>query len=238
MQNKTIGLVALGLLIAGGLGLLGFQLARGLIDFKALDRTVTVKGLAEREVAADVAIWPIAFSEAANDLSELFAAIERQNGLIVAFLERSGFARADISIAPPIVVDKQAQGYAGSDRVKFRYSGNATITVYTRDVNQVRTSMNQLVELGKQGIALGGSGYQSQTEFLFSGLNDIKPAMIEEATRNAREVAAKFASDSNSRLGKIKTAQQGQFSITDRDRSTPYIKKVRVVSTVVYYLSD
>ena len=238
MQNKAIGLTALGLLIACGLTVLGFQLAKGLVAFKALDRTVTVKGLAEREVAADIAIWPIAFSEAANDLGELFAAIERQNGLIVAFLERSGFPRTDISIAPPTVVDKQAQGYTGSDQIKFRYSGNATITVYTRNVDQVRTSMNQLVELGKQGIALGGAGYQTQTEFLFSGLNDIKPAMIEEATRNAREVAEKFASDSNSRLGKIKTAQQGQFTITDRDRSTPHIKKVRVVSTLEYYLTD
>jgi len=238
MNNKTIGLAALGLLVACGLALLGFQLARGLVAFKALERTVTVKGLAEREVDADIAIWPITFSEAANDLGALFVTIERHNALVVAFLEGKGFTREDISIAPPTVVDRQAQGYNAGDRLQFRYSAQSTVTVYTRSVDQVRASMNQLVELGKQGIALGGTGYQAQTEFIFTRLNDIKPAMIEEATRNAREVAAKFAADSDSRLGKIKTALQGQFSITDRDRSTPYIKKVRVVSTVVYYLAD
>jgi hypothetical protein len=238
MNNKTIGLAALGLLVACGLTLLGFQLARGLVAFKALERTVTVKGLAEREVEADIAIWPITFSEADNDLGALFATIERHNALIVAFLEGQGFAREDVSIASPTVVDRQAQGYNAGDRLPFRYAAQSTVTVYTRNVDQVRASMNQLVALGKQGIALGGAGYQAQTEFIFTRLNDIKPAMIEEATRNAREVAAKFAADSDSRLGKIKTALQGQFSITDRDRSTPYIKKVRVVSTVAYYLAD
>jgi hypothetical protein len=94
------------------------------------------------------------------------------------------------------------------------------------------------VELGKQGIAISGEDYQSRTEFLFTELNSIKPAMIEEATENARQVAEKFAQDSSSRLGKIRRAQQGQFSISDRDNNTPYIKKVRVVSTLEYYLSD
>ena len=98
--------------------------------------------------------------------------------------------------------------------------------------------MNSLVDLGKQGIAFAREGYQAQTEFLFTKLNEIKPAMIEEATKNAREVAEKFARDSSSKLGKIKRASQGQFSINNRDNNTPHIKNVRVVSTVEYYLSD
>jgi hypothetical protein len=98
--------------------------------------------------------------------------------------------------------------------------------------------MNKLSELGKEGIAFARQGYQAQTEFLFTKLNEINPEMIEEATRNAREVAEKFATDSKSRLGKIKKAQQGQFSIDNRDINTPHIKKVRVVSTIEYYLSD
>jgi len=98
--------------------------------------------------------------------------------------------------------------------------------------------MINVVELGKRGIAITGQDFDTRPEFLFSKLNDIKPAMIEEATKNAREVAEKFAKDSNSTLGKIKTASQGQFTITDRDSSTPYMKRVRVVSTVEYYLSD
>ena len=98
--------------------------------------------------------------------------------------------------------------------------------------------MKNLVELGKQGIAISGQDYNAKTEFLFTKLNEIKPEMVEEATKNAREVAERFAKDSKSRLGKIKRAKQGQFSIKDRDRNTPYIKKVRIVSTVEYYLSD
>jgi hypothetical protein len=98
--------------------------------------------------------------------------------------------------------------------------------------------MERLVDLGKQGIAISGENYQSKTVFEFTKLNDLKPVMIEEATKNARAVAEKFAQDSKSRLGKIKSASQGQFSIEDRDSGTHHIKKVRVVSTVEYYLSD
>jgi hypothetical protein len=98
--------------------------------------------------------------------------------------------------------------------------------------------MGKLVELGKQGIAISGENYESKTVFLFTKLNDIKPVMIEEATKNARTVAEKFAQDSKSKLGRIRSASQGQFSIDDRDSNTPFIKKVRVVSTIQYYLSD
>ena len=101
----------------------------------------------------------------------------------------------------------------------------------------MRSAQNALGELGKKGIAFGGTDYQ-RTEYLFTKLNDIKPAMIEEATRKAREVAEKFAADSASRLGKIRSANQGQFAVADRDSNTPHIKNVRVVATVEYYLSD
>jgi hypothetical protein len=138
----------------------------------------------------------------------------------------------------PTVLDKQAQGYARDSEVAYRSSGSSVITVYTGRVDLVRATMKEAVELGKAGIAIVGQDYQTRTEFLFTRLNDIKPAMIEEATRKAKEVAEKFAGHSNSTLGKIKKARQGQFSITDRDSNTPYIKKVRVVSTIEYYLSD
>jgi len=105
-------------------------------------------------------------------------------------------------------------------------------------VARVRESKKDLIRLGKAGLALSEGGYRSRTEYIFSGLNEIKPGMVEEATRKAREVAEKFAQDSNSELGKIKRARQGQFSITDRDSNNPHIKKVRVVNTVEYYLSD
>jgi len=110
--------------------------------------------------------------------------------------------------------------------------------VYSSNIEAVRMVMNKLSELGKQGIVFTGGGYQYQTEYIFTRLNEVKPEMIEEATRKAREVADKFANDSKSTLGKIKRASQGQFSISARDKNNPHIKRVRVVSTVEYYLSD
>ena len=239
MNNPSIRSASiLGILLCIGLLGLGFQVGKSIVDIKTFERTVTVKGLSEREVNADTAIWPITFNEAGNDLNKLFSSIQKKNALITTFLIDQGFPATAISVSPPGIVDKQAQGYSGSERMTFRYSANSTITVYTEDVPRVRQAMQNLVELGKEGIAFAGRGYQTQTEFLFNALNRIKPDMIQEATQNAREVATKFAKDSQSRLGKIKQARQGQFSINNRDSNTPHIKKVRVVSTITYYLSD
>jgi hypothetical protein len=239
MNNKYIvSALILGVFICLGLFALGYQLSKGIIHIKSLHRTVAVKGLSEREVPANIAIWPITFHEAGNDLNQLFSNIQQKNALVVDFLKSNGFKTEEISIAPPGILDKQAEGYSGSDKIKFRYSGNSTLTVYSENVDMVRKAINKLVELGKQGIAFARQGYQMQTEFIFTKLNEIKPEMVEEATKNAREVAEKFARDSKSKLGKIKKARQGQFSINNRDKNTPYIKNVRVVSTIEYYLSD
>jgi hypothetical protein len=239
MNNKPVySAILLGGFVCIGLMALGYQISKGIIHIKSLDRTVTVKGLSEREVPADIAIWPITFQEAGNDLNGLFSSIQQKNALVVDYLQNLGVKTEEISVSPPGILDKQAAGYSGSDTFKFRYSGDSTITVYSENVVNIREAMNRLVELGKQGIAFARQGYQTQTEFIFTKLNDIKPEMIEEATKNAREVAEKFARDSNSTLGKIKRASQGQFSIGNRDNNTPYIKKVRVVSTIEYYLSD
>lgn len=220
-----------------GLAALGALLGNALLDFRQLDRSVTVKGLSEREQLADVVIWPIAFVETGNELTTLYQQIDDNTAKIRAFLTERGIAENDISIQPPAVTDKVAQQY-GNNTAPFRYSANQTVTVYSNDIETVRSAMRDLSELGKQGVALSGDNYQSQTEYLFTRLNEIKPQMIEEATRKAREVAEKFADDSNSDLGKIKTASQGQFSIYARDKNNPHIKKIRVVSTIQYYLSD
>jgi len=227
----------LGVLLCVGLALLGYFVSGGIVRIRALDRTVEVKGLSEREVPADIAIWPIRFNEADNDLNLLFLTLERKNAAIEAFLKKRGFKEDEISVSAPAIQDRQAQGYSDT-QIKFRYSGASTLTVYTRNVDSVRNAMKDLVELGKQGIAIAGQDYEAKTEYLFTRLNDIKPDMVEEATKNARLVAEKFARDSQSGLGKIKRAVQGQFSINDRDSNTPHIKKVRVVSTLEYYLAD
>ncbi len=228
----------LGVFVLAGLGLLGYFISHGLIGMRELDRTIVVKGLSEREVPADIAIWPIKFQEAGNDLGLLYSAIQNKNDLVVAFLKKSGFEDGEITVSPPSITDKKAREWGSSEGAGFRYSGASTVSVYTEKVRLVLDSREKLLDLGKTGIAISGQDYESRTTFLYSKLNEIKPAMIEEATKNGREVAMKFAQDSDSRLGKIKRAAQGQFSIEDRDQNTPQVKKVRVVSTIEYYLSD
>lgn len=239
MNSKRISeAIILGAFLCAGLVILGALISSSVVKIKSLDRTVTVKGLSEREVPANIAIWPIKFSEADNNLSNLYSVLQKNSEIIIEFLKKNGFTDDDISISAIAVIDRQAQGYGDMNKIKFRYSANSTISVYSKKVDTVRNTMKKLVELGKQGIAIVGQDYETKTQFLFTNLNEIKPEMIEEATKNARKVALKFAKDSNSKLGKIKKARQGQFSINDRDSNTPHIKKVRVVSTLEYYLSD
>lgn len=227
------------LLLALGMVAGAWVLGQSLLQFKQADRSVEVKGLAEREVPADTAIWPVSFSEADNDLPRLYQTLQEKNAKIAAFLQSSGFAPEEISVSAPSITDRQAQDYGNAQLAeRLRYSGKSTLTVYTRQVDRVREAMARLGELGKQGIALSAEHYENRTQFLFTGLNTLKPGMIEEATKNARVSAEKFAKDSDSRLGKIRRANQGQFSIEDRDASTPHIKKVRVVSSIEYSLID
>lgn len=239
MQNMDrFNALALALGVFLGLTALGWLIASAAIDVKEYERSVTVKGLAEEEFTADVVIWPIQFTLASNNLPSLYQDIDANTETIIQFLTGQGVTRQDITVGTPAITDKSAQQYGNQNRAEFRYTGIQTVTVYSEDIDTVREVMGKLSELGKQGIVLTGNNYQSQTEYLFTRLNEIKPAMIEDATRKAREVAEKFAEDSDSRLGKIRRASQGQFSISPRDNNTPHIKKVRVVSTIQYYLSD
>ncbi|PJA73855.1 hypothetical protein CO151_12120 [bacterium CG_4_9_14_3_um_filter_65_15] len=236
-QNRSSALI-LGAFICLGLGLLGYLLGGAFIRSKSFERTVTVKGLSEREFEADIVIWPISFTVAGNSIEGVYGSIEAGTSKIRAFLDGKGIAAGEISASSPTITDKSAQQYGGGPRPEFRYTAMQTVTVYSPNTAAVRGVMSELSELGMQGIVLTGDNYQSQTEYLFTRLNEVKPEMIEEATRKAREVAEKFAADSQSTLGKIRKASQGQFSISARDKNNPHIKKVRVVSTVEYYLSD
>lgn len=237
MNSGKGSALILGFCICAGLVVLCLSLGSALIRFKNMERFVSVKGLSEREVSANIVVWPLSFASADNDLGALYAAMEENAKKIVAFFQEAGFSESEITVGAPVVTDRFARRYESQPHGGFRYTAHQTVTVYTGRVDAVRALKSRLGELGKKGIALGGEGIQS-AEFLFTKLNELKPAMVEETTRNARAVAEKFAADSKSRLGKIKRASQGQFSIEDRDSNTPHIKKVRVVSTVEYYLSD
>lgn len=236
--SSTTSAAVLGAFLFAGLVALALILGNAALDVKAHERSVQVKGLAEREVPADVVIWPLSYQLASNNLNELYESIAEKNGIITRFLADNGLDLADVSTAAPTVVDRHAQSWGNTAEIEYRYVATATVTLYSNDVETARKAMSNAIDLGKNGIALSGEQYGNQVQFMFSGLNDIKPAMIEESTFNARAVAQKFAADSDSTLGKIRSAQQGQFSITDRDSTTPHVKNVRVVSTVEYYLSD
>lgn len=228
----------LGIFIFLGLGAMGYLLSQAIIQYKQMDRSVTVKGLSEKELTADVVIWPIAYSLADNQLTTLYETIETNNLLISEFLTDKSIPNSAISFAAPAITDKSAQDYGDGSNSTFRFVGSQTVTVYSEQIELVQQAMTQLADLGKQGIVIKGNNYENRTEYLFTRLNEIKPEMIEEATQNARQVAMKFAADSSSRLGKIKRARQGQFSINDRDQNNPHIKNIRVVSTIEYYLAD
>lgn len=222
--------------IAGGFALLGNNISSGIESFVNRDRIVTVKGLSERQVKADRVIWPVGFRELGDDLQDVYGRIEKRKDQVVAFLKEAGLTDAEIEVASPQVTDAQAEMYA-NQKSRYRYSMTQTVTVSSDKVDLVRDLLVRQSDLIKAGVTLVGD-YSWRTSFQFTGLNTVKPAMIEEATKNARASAEKFAQDSGSSLGKIRRANQGQFSITDRDSNTPYIKSVRVVTTVEYFLKD
>lgn len=238
-MNKTphVYTVIAAICLSIGLVLFGFIIKSAAVDVKSMDRSVQVKGLAEREVNADTVIWPLQYTDADNNLEKLVSRVEQKNSAVIAFLKLHGFDDDEISTGSQSIIDKQAREY-GNDNQKFRYLARANIIVYSNAPDKVQNALGKVSQLAKQGIAIVQDSYETRVEYLFTGLNDIKPAMVQEATEKAREVANKFAKDSNSTLGKIKSARQGQFSISNRDSNTPHIKKVRVVTSVEYYLSD
>ncbi len=230
MKTGSTNIIA-ALLIAVGITLLGLFINSGINNLAFRDRQVTVKGLAEREVEANNVNWPMQYSVAGNDLMSLYDQITTYNNKIVAFLTSNGITAGEISIGTPDTYNALTNQYS-SGNFKYNYSLSCTVTVTSSKVKLVQELIGRQSELLKEGIPISNSYINYQ----YTALNDIKPDMIAEATKNAREAAAQFAKDSGSKVGKMKTANQGQFSI--EDTSNPIIKKVRVVSTIVYYLED
>ena len=226
-----------GLAIMVGLVVLGLMIPRAVSVYRSYDRTVDVKGLCEREVKADRVIWPITYKVMADDIRSIYSQLDGSVATIKDFLLSGGISEDEISVSVPSVSDKLANEYGENQRT-FRYIAKNVVTVCTDKVDLVLALMARQSELLKKGIVTESNDWENRVEFSYEGLNDIKPEMIEIATMNAREAAQKFAKASGSRLGKIKTANQGTFSIVDRDSNTPYIKKIRIVTYVTYYLKN
>jgi len=222
-----------GLFIMLGLIFLGCMIPKAVNDYKGYERVVSVKGLCEREVKADKVIWPLVVRVGGNDIGQVSADLERKNQRIRQFLLAGGIQESEISLSATSVSDTDTESYR-QDRVN-RYIAKCVTTVCSQDIEKVRSLIARQNELMEYGIIFNDD-WENRTIYSFEGLNELKPSMIEEATRNAREVAQKFANDSGSTLGKIKDASQGSFSINDRDENTPWLKTVRVVTSVAYYL--
>ena len=228
-----MGRVKESIILAIGVMVMGWCVKAGIDNFTNKDRKVTVKGLAEREVPADKVTWSISTKETGNDLPTLYERINVQAGKIKAFLKQNGLEESEITVNPPSVSDLEAREW-GDNQKPFRYIVNTTITVATTKVEAVNKAIFKQAELLKQGVALDSS----YPNYEYASFQQMKPEMMSEAIKNAQKTAEQFAEASESKLGKIHTAGQGQFEIENRDENTPYIKKIRVVTTVTYSLDD
>lgn len=235
--SKSQAAAILGLFLA--IGMLGsaWMIGKAMYAVKASERFVTVKGFAEKELPADLVIWPIAYAAVGNDLAEIQKRLDQDKQKISNFLLKRGFDRAEITTSIPQITDYQAQGYSQHNGPRHRYSAQTILTLRSNNVAETKQAMQASDELVKSGVALMRN-YEATPEFLFTKLNDIKPDMIAAATKNARQAAEQFAEDSGSRVGTIKNARQGFFSINNRDRYSPEQKVVRVVTTIQYYLAE
>jgi len=239
-------IVAAGLLVAAGLAGGGFLVGKGITGFKSDVRTVTVKGLVEREVRADEATWRLSFRRAGNALPELYAAIQADRAAVVAFLHARGFTDAELEIQPTRAADKLAQDYTEGREAKLRYVLSTGVVVRTRNVDAVHAALGATDALVKAGVLVDtGENGIANPRYAVSRFNELRPRLLAEATRNARATATQFASDSGAVVGRIVSANQGNIQIfgTDgHDESAPYAptstpgKKIRVVSTFEFAL--
>jgi len=235
-RNSYLMGIPAAIFIAAGIIVGGYFIGDGISKIRVGPRSVQVKGLAEREVNADVAVWPISFEVVANDLKQLNSSLNDKLNSIKAFLHNAGFPEDNITASPPFITDLHTLYRGSANLPPERYKVEATITVRSENVKLVKETMGKTSGLIEKGVALSGERHRETAEFIFTSLNAIKPSMIEEATKNARLSALKFAEDSESELGAIRSAAQGQISIRNRDRNTPEIKIVRVVTTIEYFL--
>ncbi len=226
MRNVVAGLMV-GLGVAAG----GYFVGNGFVEGRVADRHVTVRGLSEREVPADLAIWPVTFGVVAGDLPTLHTRLDTSTQAVKSFLE-ARFPGDEVRVGQPRVEDRGR--YDNPSNGENRFSGDLTVTLRTIQPGKLHAAMQETAALVEQGVAL--QAYGDQAQWLFTQLDSIKPAMIGEATLDARKAADQLARDAGGTVGGIRTATQGYFSIEDRDPFSPEVKRVRVVTTVEYLL--
>lgn len=219
-------------ILAMGIAASGWFVYLGISKYAEKDRCVTVKGLSEREVLANHVTWPMSVSFESNDFDSLYAGLERGKDTVLVYMRENGIADECLTVSSPSITDRW-EYQEKKDRSKSRYCGTIDITLDTRDVPLVLELMKRKGELQKKGVLLQSDDYR--INYTYTDLANLKPEMVEEATKNARAVAAKFAEDADCELGSIINATQGQFTI-DEEYFRPQYKQIRVVTTISYYL--
>jgi hypothetical protein len=231
-----------------GLTAAGYFIGRGAVRFKSDVRTVTVKGLVEKEVKADEAVWTVSLRRASNDLKDAHDRMSADRDAVQGFLQKQGFKDDEISRQPTRTIDKLAREYGQPQATeRFRYLVTSALVVRTGKIELVQKSLGATEELLKAGVILDGEreGGAANPRYAVSRFNDLRPQLLADATKNARAVAQQFAADSGASVGKIHSANQGSIQIFGSDgnnesgpfspTSTP-VKKIRVVSTFEFEL--
>jgi hypothetical protein len=239
--------LVLGACLVVGLAAGGWLVGRGLSGFRSDNRTVTVKGLVEREVKADQAVWTLALRRASDALPDAHQRISADREAVLAFLKRQGFAEAEIERQPTKSLDKLARDFSQQGGERNRYVVTSAVVVSTKNVDLVRSAAGATEELLKGGVILDAEreGGAANPRYVVAKFNDLRPQLLAEATKNARSIAQQFAADSGARVGSIRSANQGNIQIfgsDGNDESAPFsatstpLKKIRVVSTFEFEL--
>jgi len=237
LQDSRAVLLGAVAIIAVGLTTSGYVLGDGLRRAKMAERSVTVRGVSERDVTADLATWTVSFSDEGTTLAPVQASVDQKGRAVRAFFQEAGFKPDEISDTAI-----NANSSFDRDRKEDRVTVSRSIQLRSRNVMRVRNAYARQSELIRDGVPINGSN----VNYVFTGLNRLKPEMIAEANQSARASAEQFARDSGAQVGRIKTASQGYFSVGARDGeecdecgssggSSPF-QKVRVVTTIDYDL--
>jgi hypothetical protein len=246
-RSEVTSSVIMGLCLVVGLAAGGWFIGKGMARFKSDTRTVTVKGLVEREVKSDQAVWTLGLRRASDALPDAHQRITADRDAVLAFLKKQGFPDTEVERQPTRTVDKLARDYGGQQNERFRYVVTAAVVVKSANVDLVRSATGATEELIKAGVILdgGNEGGPANPRFIVSKFNALRPQLLADATKNAREIATQFAADSGATVGTIRSANQGNIQIfgTDgNDESAPFsatstiAKKIRVVSTFEFEL--
>lgn len=235
MTSQRISLVLSALLVALGLAAAGYFVGEGILGRKSTNRVISVKGLSEKEVPASVATWTIGYAATGNDLGEINRKLADSTKAVLAFLKEAGFSETDMSVQPPSLHDTSMDTRdKDTPPPPERYRADQAVLLRTAKVDAIKPALASASNLMVSGVLLSG---KAEPNYIFNELNDIKPGMIQEATKNARIAAEQFSRDSQTTLGKLRNATQGWFQVENRDAATPERKVVRVVVDVEYEIN-